>query len=121
MKVIRKLPNSKAEVVNIDDSLESLRKEVGGLIEAVYPFEEPVALICNDEGKLQGAESNVGLFAQGAVYDVICGPMLIVGLSKDDFTDLADELCEKYVDALNNSAQTCLIGARMIPCLTADR
>lgn len=31
----------------ISSGLESLQREVGGYIEAVYPYEEPVALLCN--------------------------------------------------------------------------
>ncbi|HJG87590.1 MAG TPA: DUF3846 domain-containing protein [Pseudoflavonifractor capillosus] len=36
----------------IENSLESMRAVVGGLIQSVYPFDEPVVLVCNDEGKL---------------------------------------------------------------------
>lgn len=31
----------------IDAGLSSLQQEVGGYIQAVYPFDDPVALICN--------------------------------------------------------------------------
>ena len=33
----------------IDSGLESLQHEVGGCIEAIYPYEDPVALVCNEE------------------------------------------------------------------------
>ena len=37
----------------IDSELESLQATVGGgLIQAIYPFEDQVALVCNDEGKI---------------------------------------------------------------------
>ena len=42
-----------------------LREEVaavGGDIQAVYPYEDPVALICNEEGKLMGLPLNRALF-----------------------------------------------------------
>ena len=42
----------------IPSSLESLQHEVGGDIEAVYPFEEPVAIVCNEEGKMNGLPLN---------------------------------------------------------------
>ena len=41
-------------VKEIDSGLKSLQSEVGGWIEAICPFEEEVALICNEEGKLCG-------------------------------------------------------------------
>ena len=42
----------------IDSDLESLQHEVGGYIEAMYPDEDPVALVCNEEGKLEGLPLN---------------------------------------------------------------
>lgn len=47
MKVLRIQPKKYPEVIEIDGSLESLQKEVAGLIQAVYPWDDPVALICN--------------------------------------------------------------------------
>ena len=52
MKVLRIQPKKYPEVIEIDSSLESLQKEVAGPIQAVYPWDDPVALICNEEGKL---------------------------------------------------------------------
>ena len=31
--------------------LEEMQALVGGYIQAVYPFEDPVAVVCNEEGK----------------------------------------------------------------------
>ena len=52
MKVLRVRPKHYPEVIDIDCSLESLQKEVEGPIQAVYPWDDEVALICNEEGKL---------------------------------------------------------------------
>lgn len=54
MKVLRVRPKHYPEVIDIDCSLESLQKEVEGPIQAVYPWDDEVALICNEEGKLHG-------------------------------------------------------------------
>ena len=40
-------PGKEPYAKEIDSGLESLQHEVGGYIEAVYPFEEPVAIVCN--------------------------------------------------------------------------
>ncbi len=40
---------------------ETLQAAVGGDIQAVYPYEDPVALICNEEGKLMGLPLNRAL------------------------------------------------------------
>lgn len=78
-------------------SLESLQKEVGGMIQATYPWDDKVALICNDEGKLLGLEFNRPLYnADAQIYDYVVGTFLIVGLTEDDFGSLSDEMIEKY-------------------------
>jgi len=47
MNVLLVEPNATPRAIEIDGSLASMQALVGGLIEAVYPFEDPVALICN--------------------------------------------------------------------------
>lgn len=40
-------PMKKPTIQEIDGSLESMQRIVGGDIEAVYPFDDPVAIVCN--------------------------------------------------------------------------
>lgn len=47
MKVLKVEPYQLPEVKDIDPGLASLQHEVEGWIEATYPFEDPVAIICN--------------------------------------------------------------------------
>ena len=47
MTVLVVEPKKKPYVKTISSGLESLQHEVGGDIEAIYPFEDPVALIVN--------------------------------------------------------------------------
>ena len=55
----------------IEGGLESLQKAVGGSIQAVYPYDDPVALICNEEGKLMGLPLNRSLTDDnGEIYDL---------------------------------------------------
>lgn len=77
----------------IESSLTAMQMIVGGMIQAVYPFEEPVALVCNDEGKLLGMPLNRGLFMENILYDVIAGTFLICGAppDSDHFTSLTKE------------------------------
>lgn len=89
MKVLRIKPMFRPEVIEIDGSLDSLQKEVEGTIQATYPWDDKVALICNDEGKLMGLEFNRPLYnADGQMYDYMVGTFLIVGLTEDDFMKL---------------------------------
>ncbi len=81
----------------IDSGLKSLQAAVGGLIQQVYPFEDPVAIVCNDEGKIMGLPLNRALRDEaGEVYDIIAGNFLVVGLGEEDFTDLPDDLMQKF-------------------------
>lgn len=50
MKILVVEPLKPCRVQEIE-SLADMQKLVGGTIEAVYPFHEPVALVCNEDGK----------------------------------------------------------------------
>ena len=90
-------PGKKARVTTIQNDLASLQKMVGGYIEAVYPFEDPVAIICDEEGKLNGAMPNRSLKDdQGRIYDILTGPFIVTGLSEDNFASLSKDLQGKY-------------------------
>ena len=97
MKVLMVEPGKSPYAAEIESGLKSLQAAVGGDIQAVYPYEDPVALICSDEGKLMGLPLNRALFDDdGHVYDIVSGNFLIVGLGEEDFTDLSPDLMEKY-------------------------
>ena len=100
MKVLRVRPKHYPEVIDIDCSLESLQKEVKGPIQDVYPWDDEVALICNEEGKLHDdcmEKLNRTLDGPyGIPIDIIVGTFLIVGLTEDDFGELLPEFVEKY-------------------------
>lgn len=98
MKVIVIKPGEEATVKEIDSELESMQAVVGGMIEAIYPFADKVALVCNEEGKLVGLEPNFALVRNKRVMDVIVGTCFICGLGEEDFCSLSDELCEKYLN-----------------------
>ena len=70
---------------------------MGGSIEAVYPFADTVAIICNDEGKLMGMPLNRALRDEdGQMYDAVAGDFLVVGLGEEDFASLTPEMAQKY-------------------------
>ncbi len=53
-----------ARIVELDSSLAGLQKAVGGDIEAVYPFEDTVCIVCNEEGKINGLPLNRAIRAE---------------------------------------------------------
>ena len=97
MTVLAVLPGQEPERIELDGSLESMQKFVGGTIQAVYPFLDPVAIVCNDDGKLMGLEHNRALRDKdGNVYDILCGPFFVCGLGEEDFASLPENLLQKY-------------------------
>lgn len=99
MKVLIVEPQKPPYEKDLDGSLSSLRREVGGSIEAVYPFDDPVALICNESGKLDGLPPNRCIRDEnGRTYDIIAGTFIVAGLGKEDFKSLSTELLRKYTE-----------------------
>ena len=100
MRILFVEPNAEPRAVEIDGSLASMQSLVGGLIQVVYPFEDRVALICNDEGKLIGLPQNRPLkhSETGEIYDIVCGPFFLCSAPTDseNFESLLDDLIEKY-------------------------
>lgn len=98
MKVIFVRPGYEAEVKIIGKDLASMQSIVGGNIEAVYFFDDPVAIICNEDGKINNLPPNRALTdSVGQVLDVIAGDFFVCGLSGEDFTSLSDEMLDKYL------------------------
>ena len=90
-------PKKKACIATITNTLASLQQIVGGYIEAVYPFDDPVAIICNEEGKINGLELNRALRDENDnVCDILAGTFLIVGFGEGAFTSLSSDHQEKY-------------------------
>ena len=97
-KIVLVEPNKTARIVEMNLTLENMQKTVGGLIQAVYPFEDEVALVCNDEGKIIGLPLNRGLTDEkGDIYDIVAGTFFICGLSEDNFAGLTDEQADLYL------------------------
>ena len=90
-------PGEKPKRIEIEGGLDALQRAVGGYIEAVYPYADPVALIVNEEGKLNGLPLNRALRdEENDIYDIVAGPFLIVGLGESEFASLTPALMEKY-------------------------
>ena len=90
-------PGKKPKLINIKDDLKAYQDMVGGYIEVLYPFEDEVGIICNEEGKLMGLPPNRAMFNEdGKAYDIIAGKFLVVGLGEETFDSLSPLLAEKY-------------------------
>ena len=100
MKILKVEPEKKPVELEINGDLESMQSLVGGLIQAIYPFDEPVALICNEEGKLLGLPLNRALRDPETheIMDIVCGTFFLCGAptDSDTFVSLTSEQLAFY-------------------------
>lgn len=115
MTVLAVLPGKAPERMELDGSLESMQKFVGGTIQAVYPFPDSVAIVCNDEGKLLGLGYNRALRDDdGNIYDILCGPFFICGLGEDNFASLPEDMLRKYAQRFQHPELFLRIGVSLM-------
>ena len=94
MKIVLVEPGKEAREAEITGSLQEMQKLVDGTIRAMYPWEDLVPLVSNDEAKLIGMPFNRVL----EDYDVIAGPFFICGIKGDHFCSLTEEQAKTYLE-----------------------
>ena len=102
MKILKVEPDKTPYVKEMDDTLESIQKEVEGFFEIVY-MENDVALCCNEEGKLNGMQMN-----RRVGDDIICGPFFLVGIDMEnegEFCSLPENKIEQYTERFKEPEQ----------------
>ena len=83
------------KVVEVENKLEVLQKEVGGYIEVLPCASDGTVIICNEEGKINNLPVNRSVFTDihrggAANWDIICGDFIICGTDGQEFADLND-------------------------------
>ena len=97
LEVLLVEPGQYAKMTTIEAGLSSMQNIVGGNIQAAYFFEEPVAIVCNEEGKINGSELNRAVKDEnGKMLDIITGTFFVCGLGDENFTSLPPEHREKF-------------------------
>ena len=86
------LPYEK-EIQDGADHLEQMQAIVGGLIEPIYPYHEEVAIVCNEEGLINGLPFNRSV---PGGYGGVFGTFFICGLGEEDFCSLPPKLMERF-------------------------
>lgn len=82
------------------NGLKDMQAVVGGYIEAIYPYQEPVALVCNEEALLQELPFNRSV--EGG-YGGVFGTFFVCGLGDEDFCSLPPEQMKIYKDRFHNA------------------
>lgn len=103
IKVLVVEPEKSCKVREVEDELEALQAIVGGHIEIVTQFAEPVAIMCNESGKMLGLPFNRPLVdQQGMPYDILCGTFFIAGVQGENFASLTDAQISRYQNLYDN-------------------
>ena len=103
IKVLLVKSGQYAEMAEIEAGLSSMQEIVGGNIQAAYFFDDPVALVCNEEGKINGMELNRAVKDEnGNILDIVAGTFFICGLGEENFASLPEELRAKYEKMFKN-------------------
>ncbi len=92
-------PMKYPEVKEISGNLASMQAVVGGYIEEIMPFDDEVAIVCNEEGKNEGLPLNRAIYNEdGEMIDIIAGSFFICSapLESEKFESLNDEQLKKY-------------------------
>jgi hypothetical protein len=92
-------PNEAPKVVEISDTLKAMQETVGGYIQEVMPFKDDVAIVCNEEGKIQKLPPNRAIYnKEGRVTDIIVGDFFIcrAPVESDSFESLTGDDIKKY-------------------------
>ena len=88
------------DTLDSDEHLRALQEIVGGFIEAIYPYEEEVAIVCNEEGLINGLPFNRSV---PGGYGGVFGTFFICGLGEEDFCSLPPDLMERFKKEFKNS------------------
>ena len=100
IRVVLVEPGKLARIAEVGTTLDAMQRTVGGDIEAYYPFEEQVCIVCNEEGKINGLPLNRAIrdADAGEIADIIAGTFFICDCSGESFGSLSSEQQKRYLE-----------------------
>lgn len=108
-------PGQYPQMTSIGSDLHSLQKAVGGDIEAIYPYDDPIAIVCAEEGKINGDPLNRAIRDEdNDIVDIIAGTFFVCGLGEEDFASLPKELQDKYEEKFHQPESFLKLGSRIM-------
>ena len=105
IRVLMIEPEKPPEMREISDTLKSMQEAVGGWIEEYMPFDDDVALVVNEEGKINGLPLNRAIRSEdGSLQDIIAGPFFICSapVESESYQSLTPEMEKKYKEKFRN-------------------
>ena len=100
IQVVLVEPGKTARIAEVGTSLDAMQQTVGGDIEACYPFDEQVCIVCNSEGKINGLPLNRAIRDEDTneIVDIIAGTFFICDCRKESFGSLSEEQQKRYLE-----------------------
>lgn len=98
MKILLFEPYRRPRMTEIPNTLRSMQETVGGDVQDIYPWDDPVALVCDDEGLINDSEFNRYIHPDIFIF----GNFFLCGVGEEGFTDLPKDLAEKYEGMLRD-------------------
>lgn len=100
IRIVLVEPGKLARIAQIGTTLDAMQQTVGGDIEAYYPFEEQVCIVCNEEGKINGLPLNRAIRDEETheIVDAIAGTFFICDCSGESFGSLSKEQQKRYLE-----------------------
>lgn len=101
IRVVLVEPGRKARIAEIGASLEGYYEAIDtDIIQAIYPFEEEVCIVCDEEGKLKGAPLNRALrdHETKEIYDIIAGTFFVCSCKDASFGSLSEDEQRRYLE-----------------------
>lgn len=106
------------EVMEMENSLSGMQRAVEGNIEMLLPFEEEVALVCNEEGKLDGLPLNRGIRSrEGRLLDIVAGNFFLCRAPGDSsaFESLTEGQIKRYREMFRYPEMFLQMGREIFP------
>ena len=82
------------------NGLREMQAVVGGSIQAIYPYKERVAIVCNEEGILNDLPFNRSI--EGG-YGGVFGTFFVCGLGEESFCSLTPEQVKTYKEKFRHA------------------
>ena len=94
-----------AEVIEIDNTLEAMQKIVGGYIETAHYYNDPVVIVCDEEGIVKNKlpSRRVTNEKNAELNVIIYGDFFLCSSYQENFTSLLENMIDKYANILREA------------------
>lgn len=100
MRILIVEPGKHPKEAEIVDSLESMQAVVGGKLQALYPFDDSAAIVCNEEADHLNLPKNRAIYSEDGktVTTIISGTFFVCDAPfwSEHFLSLSAEQLERY-------------------------